>query len=277
MISAALIVKNEEAVLRDCLESIKDHVSEIVIVDTGSTDDTVAIAKEYTDKVYTFLWIDDFAAARNFALDKTKGDWILSIDADETLITPPTIPAGNHKCANVTLTSKGHSHKYPRLLRKGTRWTGKIHEVPDATTNVDSGAVIEYGYSPAHKLDPDRNLRILEKAIETDNTPRYKYYLGNEYFERKDYDKAITTYHQYLKDAWWHPEIADAHLRLAYCCWWTQEGSYARKHCIEAIGYNPDFKEALLLMAEMTYEPISSKWRQIAERAQSTDVLFTRV
>ena len=277
MISASLIVKNEQEVLRNCLESIKDHVGEIVIVDTGSTDDTVAIAKEYTDKVYTFLWTDDFAAARNFALDKTKGDWILSIDADETLITPPTIPTGDHKCANVTLTSKGYSHKYPRLLRKGTRWTGKIHEVPDAPCGVDSGAVILYRRSPAHDLDPDRNLRILEKIVKEDKTPRHRYYLANEYFDRQEYGRAISAYQDYIEDSQWIPELTDALLRLAKCYWYTHQGNMARKYCLEAVGYNPDFKEALALMAEMTYEPQSSKWQRLADQATNQDVLFIRV
>ena len=67
-----MIVKNEEAVLGRCLESIKDMVDEIIIVDTGSMDNTKNIAKRYTDKIYDFPWCDDFSAARNFAFSKAK-------------------------------------------------------------------------------------------------------------------------------------------------------------------------------------------------------------
>ena len=73
--------------LGKCLDSVKGF-DEIIIVDTGSEDDTVEIAKQYTDKVYFFKWCDSFAKARNFAKQYATGDWILSIDADEVLKTP---------------------------------------------------------------------------------------------------------------------------------------------------------------------------------------------
>ena len=81
--SLCMIVKNEEAVLRDCLDSIKELMDEIIIVDTGSTDKTKEIAAEYTPYVYDYEWTNDFAAARNFAFSKATGDYIYSADADE--------------------------------------------------------------------------------------------------------------------------------------------------------------------------------------------------
>ncbi len=78
-----MIVKNEEKVLKRCLDSIKDLMDEIIIVDTGSTDRTKEIASGYTDKIYDFEWVDDFSAARNFAFSKATGDYIYSADADE--------------------------------------------------------------------------------------------------------------------------------------------------------------------------------------------------
>lgn len=83
--SLCMIVKNEEAVLRDCLDSLKELMDEIIIVDTGSTDKTKEIASEFTPYVYDFKWINDFAAARNFAFSKATGDYIYSADADEYL------------------------------------------------------------------------------------------------------------------------------------------------------------------------------------------------
>lgn len=83
--SLCMIVKNESAVLRDCLDSLKDVMDEIIIVDTGSTDDTKKIAAEYTPYVYDYEWQDDFAAARNFAFSRATGDYIYSADADEVL------------------------------------------------------------------------------------------------------------------------------------------------------------------------------------------------
>lgn len=84
-ISLCMIVKNEEKVLARCLDSICDLMDEIIIVDTGSTDRTKEIAAKYTDKIYDFQWINDFAAARNFAFSKATKEYIYSADADEVV------------------------------------------------------------------------------------------------------------------------------------------------------------------------------------------------
>ena len=83
--SLCMIVKNEEAVLARCLDSLCDIMDEIIIVDTGSTDKTKEIAKKYTDKVFDYQWCDDFADARNFASSMAVGDYIYTADADEYL------------------------------------------------------------------------------------------------------------------------------------------------------------------------------------------------
>ncbi len=83
--SLCMIVKNEEKCLRDCLDSLKELMDEIIIVDTGSTDKTKEIAAEYTPYIYDYSWAQDFAAARNFAFSKATGDYIYSADADEYL------------------------------------------------------------------------------------------------------------------------------------------------------------------------------------------------
>ena len=84
-ISLCMIVKNEEAVLARCLDSIADLMDEIIIVDTGSTDDTKDIAYQYTTKVYDFKWNSDFSAARNFSFSKANMNYIYTADADEVL------------------------------------------------------------------------------------------------------------------------------------------------------------------------------------------------
>lgn len=84
-VSVCMIVKNEENVLARCLNSLKDLAEEIIIVDTGSVDRTKEIAKKYTDKIFDFVWIDDFSVARNFAFSKCTKEYIYSADADEVL------------------------------------------------------------------------------------------------------------------------------------------------------------------------------------------------
>ena len=82
-----MIVRDEAFFLARCLDAVAEHVDEIVIVDTGSRDETREIAARYTDNICQFDWVDDFAAARNYSLSKASGDWILVLDADE-LIEP---------------------------------------------------------------------------------------------------------------------------------------------------------------------------------------------
>jgi len=82
-LSVCLIVKNEERWLADCLKNIKPVTDEIILVDTGSSDQSCTIAKQYGAKIFHFEWQDDFAAARNFSLEQAAGNWILILDADE--------------------------------------------------------------------------------------------------------------------------------------------------------------------------------------------------
>ncbi len=84
-ISLCMIVKNEGEYLGHCLDAVSDLVDEIIVVDTGSSDNTVEVAARYTDKIYHYQWEDDFSKARNFSLEFATGDWILVLDADESI------------------------------------------------------------------------------------------------------------------------------------------------------------------------------------------------
>ena len=82
-LSVCMIVKNEAQSLAKCLESVLDIADEIVVVDTGSVDDSKAIAARYGAKVYDFEWVDDFSKARNYSIEHATGDWILILDGDD--------------------------------------------------------------------------------------------------------------------------------------------------------------------------------------------------
>ena len=83
MISACVITKNEANTIERWLVDMQSIADEIIVVDTGSTDNTVKIAKASNVKVYHYKWKNDFAAAKNFAIEQASGDWILFLDADE--------------------------------------------------------------------------------------------------------------------------------------------------------------------------------------------------
>jgi len=117
LVSACMIVRNEEGFLEGCLHSIRDVVDEIVIGDTGSTDRTLEIARDFGVRLYNVPWNDDFSEARNQVLEQAKGTWILSIDADERLRPIPR--------SQIELFLEDSSHiVYYALMYPMSQWTG---------------------------------------------------------------------------------------------------------------------------------------------------------
>jgi GT2 family glycosyltransferase/glycosyltransferase involved in cell wall biosynthesis/Tfp pilus assembly protein PilF len=191
-LSVCLIVKNEEQFLEQCLQSIRDVAHQIVVVDTGSTDRTVEIAKKFKAEVYFFPWRDDFSAARNEALKHVTGDWVLTMDADEELVrehkrtileemqTPEVIgyrlPISNHGRAE-----EGCGY-VPRLCRNapGLFFVGRVHEQIFSAletrgkewgleNRLGRTALLHHGYSEGVVVSRDkiaRNLRLLRLAVE---------------------------------------------------------------------------------------------------------------
>lgn len=289
-ISVSMIVKNEAVLLERALLSVAD-ADEIVVVDTGSTDGTIDIAKQHTPHVYhgpDFAWRDDFAFSRNQSLDRCTGEWILILDADEVLE-----PGGIAKCraaiaeigafrsvsVNCVSERGGEVHRSIRLFRRDpdVRWHAPVHNYLSLAEQNPRDITITYGYSPAHQGDPDRALRILTKVL-ADNplAVREAYYLAREHWYRNDYATAERWYRDYLTRATWGPEMADAWLLLARCLWHQQRGDEARVACLRAIGLNANFREAELFMAEMSGPGNARRWRQIAETATNEGILFVR-
>jgi len=300
-LSVAIIAKNEESCIATCLESVKD-ADEIIVVDTGSSDKTMEIALKYTDKVFNdYMWADNFAEARNHVLAKCTGDWILSIDCDE-YIEPTGIAklraaiadAESHKFKTVNCkciaTRGGGMHVSPRCFRRCHEifWCGAVHNYINITEDNICDVKIYFGYSEAHKKDPDRALRILKREV--DKNPkliREVFYLAREYWYRRDKSnpknmddnpnmkESIRLYQDYLTRAWCGPEIADAHYMLALCYWHSWQGDKARDECLQAIKINTNFKKALLLMSDMSGPINKKRWREFAETANNSGVLFS--
>lgn len=185
-LSAVLIVRDEQDALPDCLASLADRVAEIVVVDTGSVDRTVDIARSFGAKIEHFPWCDDFSAARNYALGFATGDWILSIDADERLLTPIADLSSDVSGYYVTVIADD-SLRYltPRLFRNRPeiRFSGVIHEMPATEfgrweTRSDI-ALQHTGYTQekiAAKDKWERNLKLLDKQIARDPADPFAYF-----------------------------------------------------------------------------------------------------
>ncbi|MBL8055902.1 MAG: glycosyltransferase [Anaerolineales bacterium] len=190
-LSVCLIVKNEAAHLPRCLASVQDLGAEVVVVDTGSTDETPAIAAAYGARVLAFAWCDDFSAARNFGLDRARGEWLLVLDADEAL-EPAAPPAVAQLLRDETTAAyevrvrnfhppDGAQYTEARSVRlfrnhPAFRFENQIHEqIVNAIRRAggriapSSLLVAHYGYLQAvvqgTDSRPERNLRLLEHAV----------------------------------------------------------------------------------------------------------------
>lgn len=219
-LSLCMIVKNEEENLAQCLDSIKDVCDEIVIVDTGSTDKTIEIARDFGAVIHTFPWCNDFSAARNASLVPASYTWILWLDADDripqiscnkikqVIKNPPEKAYGFVVTSSSDGGKTGSSFKQIRLFpnREEHRFTSPIHEqilpsleksgVPVVYTDIE---VVHTGYAKPEVAQKKqiRNRDILENLVqkaangEGHVTPVTLYTLGHAHFDLGDFDRAI--------------------------------------------------------------------------------------
>lgn len=195
-ISLCMIVRDEEETLGRCLESVKDAVDEIIIVDTGSRDDTRAIAGRYTPHVFDFVWEDDFSAARNAAFAHASREFLMWLDADdvvedagalirfkrEKLSAFDVVMAPYH----VAFDAQGRptfTYYRERLLRAamGFRWEGAVHEAIAPRGRIGYAEFV-VRHEKLHPGEPGRNLRIYEKLLAGGRrfNPRERFYYGRE-------------------------------------------------------------------------------------------------
>ena len=200
-----MIVKNESRCLARCLQSVREIVDEIVIADTGSTDDTVRIARGFGAKIVNFAWVGDFAAARNFAIGQTAGDWILVLDADEWAAENlaseiPQFVRGKPAVGRLKIVSdfrrKNETVRsqcfVPRLFPKGGHFAGRIHEqLVSPFPRVDlRGDLRHDGY--LEKQKGDRNAKLLAAELERDpDNVYFLFQLALEYSTNGQSEKAF--------------------------------------------------------------------------------------
>ncbi|MEW4411372.1 glycosyltransferase family 2 protein [Clostridium sp. AN503] len=235
-ISLCMIVKNEEPVIARILEQMKDIADEMIIVDTGSVDQTKEIAKKYTDQVFEYPWKQDFAAARNFACSKSTMDYWMWLDADDVLpepeqkkllrlkeeLDPDTdvvmmkYQTGFDQSGNVSF-----SYYRERLLKngRGFYWEGKVHEAV-----TPRGKILYSPISIEHRKlgsgDPDRNLNIYENMLENGERlgARHLFYYARELYYHQKYEKAVEVFGAFLEDRdGWVENKIEACIQMASC------------------------------------------------------------
>jgi cephalosporin hydroxylase/glycosyltransferase involved in cell wall biosynthesis len=310
-VSLTMIVRNEENNLPACLESARDLFDEIVVVDTGSTDRTVEIARSFGARVFDFVWVDDFAAARNTALARATGDYAFWLDADD-VIDPPQRERLKLLLQSLTLANEAafvvrcacdpdgsggggetvvdHIRLFP--LRGDVRWTYRVHEqilpslrqvqVPVRWSDV---TVRHTGYTDAalRRRKLDRDAKILGEELEDrPSDPFVLFNLGSIAIERQDWRSALSYLSRSLAGSAptdsithkLHALIARSHQALG-------EMEAALTACAKGLALCPDdaellFREAVIRRNIGDVNGAESCWRRILtldrpERFSSVD------
>jgi glycosyltransferase involved in cell wall biosynthesis len=267
-LSLCMIVKDGARILGHCLDSASSLAPEIVVVDTGSTDDTLEIAARFGAKVtrFDFTFVD-FAAARNRALLEARGRWILVLDADETL-QPASVPLIQELCArdanagyyfervNRYAGSDVTTRDYVVRLfpnRPSYRYKGRVHETIDASILAGGGRLLQSAIRIDHDFasDPEtrrqrnyRYIEILNEEIAADPTDYSRLtFLAAEYHQLGMFEKAAEIAEQI---AILRPLDPEAHLHAGvYHVLYKVDRQRARADFQEALRLRPGYREAL--------------------------------
>lgn len=269
-ISLCMIVKNEAQQIARCINSVKDFVEQVVVVDTGSKDNTAKIAADLGAEVYYYQWQDDFSAARNFSLEQATGQWILFLDADEELdrntgavlremVTEHRYDGYWLSFVNMYNGQPSSSFLSFRLFRNNPhfRFECPIHEQILPSVLKYSSAerigqakvtVYHYGYEDQEvqvKNKVARNIRILNKARKQYGEAGFiHFYLGCEYQRLGRYQRALTHYTHALTQS----AITDAYTsalvrNMAYCFILLQRSAESMKLVEKYLTIYPDYTD----------------------------------
>ena len=275
-VGVALIVRDEETTLAACLESIRAGVDEIVVVDTGSVDGTKEVARRYTERIFEFAWIDDFAAARQFAFERVASDWVCWIDADERVRGAEHLPeliaragpeVGGFHWRQVSARDAWGAPRFTFWRERCVRndgsyhWAGRVHEVLIPWEGASKREIvrvpeilIEHRQSERGvSRDPRRNVRILEAMVADRPSPRDLYYLAREYADLGEPDNAVASFERYCAVATWDDERYLAWTQVAGLHRAARRFDAAIDADLQALKVYPHWPDAYFGLAESCY------------------------
>ena len=269
-LSVCFIVKDEDAVLERILKQIKVFADEIVVVDTGSTDNTVEIAQKYTDKVFHFEWCDDFSKARNFSFSKGTCDYLMWLDADDFIFPKDIEKIKGLKNEDFDVAYlkyvTGFDENYKptfvfereRIVRRemNFKWEEPVHEVITPFGNVVYSDIKIYHFQ-SKKERTGRNLKIYENRVRAGErfSARAMFYYARELYFNGLYERAIAEFNEFLKrkDAWMENKI-EASLNLSYCYLALEQKEEALKVLFSSFLYDLPRAEILCQIGKIYFE-----------------------
>ena len=298
-----MIVRDEQEFIAGCLESAALVVDEILVVDTGSTDRTVEIAETFGARVERFAWCDDFAAARNAALEVAAGDFVLWLDADEQLTepsgrvlrqivqgepvnAPPTVYLPLIVSVDRAGQTIGADHM-ARLWRRRSElsFSGRVHEEVGVGLHglkrhvVDALEIRHFGYDSEviqSRAKHARNQRLLEADLaERPDDPRLLYYLAKERYSVGDDAEALSLFERVIDDGGIVNLALSAHVFACECLRALGRAEEAMQLALAGTRRSPDYGELWYVAAQAALEagrPIQAEAQFARAAARPTGV-----
>lgn len=253
-LSLCMIVRDEEKQLGACLDSVKDAVDEIIILDTGSTDGTKTLARSYTPHVFDYLWKDDFADARNTSFSYATKPFILWLDADDVL--DPTqreklvaLKARLHDSVDAVMMPYHYAFdeggaptlvfERERIVRRdaGFLFAGKVHEAMAVSGHVLHEDIIIRHTGRHGESSNRRNLEIYEKWIKSGEkmAARDWYYYARELKNAGKTREAVKAFDVFLAMDGWIENRIDACVLKGECLWALGKRREAKRACFQAM------------------------------------------
>lgn len=272
-LSLCMIVRNEEEKLGRCLESVQKAMDEIVVVDTGSTDATKEVARRFTNRIYDFEWIDDFAAARNTAFSYATKSFLMWLDADDVMepqaceklrqfkaqlddsVDAVMMP---YECALRRDGTPALVFERERIVRRaaGFAFAGMVHEAMSVSGNVIH-ADIPVRHTGAHSVaSSQRNLAIYEKGLARGMQmgPRERYYYARELMACGYTERAEQAFAEFLQMDGWEENRLDAFVQRGHCLARLGRAQEARRSFLESMTDAQPRAQALCAMGESLLE-----------------------
>ena len=269
-----MIVKNESETLSKALSGIKDAVDEIVIVDTGSTDNTVEIARAYTDKVFSIPWADDFSAARNYALSKVTTDYWIWLDADDVVPQKTAqciarLKRKNFLSADIIMlpyaaaTDENSNPTFvyyrERILKKSPKniFNGAVHEAVEPNGKIITLSSPIIHAKPVGRSSGTRNLDIYEKLIAKGHvlSPREKYYYARELFYNGKKREAAKELAEFIREKrGFKANKADACTLLSQCFAAAGDNESAMQAALYRFAFAPPDGEGCCAVGSLFFE-----------------------
>ncbi len=263
-ISLCMIVRDEEASLPRCLESVKGAVDEIIIVDTGSKDRTKEIARRFTENVYDYQWQDDFADARNVSLSYATKPFILWLDADDVMDRSErekliALKSRLDDRVDVVMmpysTGAGLVFERERIVRRaaGFVFMGVVHEAMEVSGNVIYEDIVVRHERGNKKPGGRRNLEIYEKwqARGRRMSPRDQYYYARELMDCGELGRAEQAFAVFLMEDGWIENRIDAYVQRGICLQKLNRPLEAKQSILSALALSAPRAEALCAMGNL--------------------------